>query len=284
MSCKLPDVELAYACVCCGYRTLSEPPGSHEICPVCGWEDDVYQLRWPYRSGGANEPSLIEAQRSVTAQGSSSESTQVRQPADEADFDREPFWRPIEVGRDRFEPHGGHLALWPEDRTVLYWWRRRAGAAWWEEIAPAVLEFDEADGAPIAAFVEAVRVVAAAAPPADPDNLSGMAIDFDHYLWRCPSIQQVAVSTSSEPGRQLTARCLADPAASPQRVAAEIKQAWLRDLRYSYWETHSLRSTPTSVELDVATMIGEGGYYITGSIIVGWAEPTAPQSHQPEEP
>lgn len=152
------------------------------------------------------------------------------------------------------------------------------------EIAPAVLEFDEADGAPIAAFVEAVRVVAAAAPPADPDNLSGMAIDFDHYLSRCPSIQQVAVSTSSEPGRQLTARCLADPAASPQRVAAEIKQAWLRDLRYSYWETHSLRSTPTSVELDVATMIGEGGYYITGSIIVGWAEPTAPQSHQPKNP
>jgi hypothetical protein len=227
---------------------------------------------------------LIEAQRTVAAQGSSVESTQARQSADEADFDREPSWRPIDVCRDRFEPHGGQLALWPEDRTVLYWWRRRAGTAWWQEVTPAVLKFDEADGAPTAAFVEAVRVVAAAAPPADPDNLSGMAIDFDHYLWRCPSIRQVMVSTGRDPGRQLTARCLADRAASPQRVADEIKHAWLRDLRYSYWETHSLRSTPTSVELDVATMISEGGYYITGSIIVEWAEPTAPQSHQPEVP
>lgn len=207
----------------------------------------------------------------------------MRVPADEADFDPEPFWRPIEVGRDRFEPQGGHLALWPEDRTVLYWWRRRAGTTWWEQTSPAAPEFDEVDGAPIAAFVEAVRGVAAAGRPADPDNLSGMAIDFDAYLWRCPSIRQVNVSTSTEPARQLTARCLADPAASPQRVAGEIKQAWLRDLRYNYWEVHALRSTPTSVVLDVATMIGEGDYYITGSIIVEWAAPTAPQTHRPEQ-
>lgn len=135
---------------------------------MCEWEDDVYQLRWPFRSGGANEPSLFEAQRSVAAQGSSGGPTQVHEPADEAGFDREPFWRPIDVGRDRFEPQGGQLALWPEDGTVLYWWRRRAGTSWWEETTPAVLEFDEADGAPIAAFVEAVRVVAAAAPRRTP--------------------------------------------------------------------------------------------------------------------
>jgi hypothetical protein len=73
-------------------------------------------------------------------------------------------------------------------------------------------------------------------------------------------------------------------AASPQRVAAEIKQAWLRDLRYTYWETHALRVTPTSLQLDVATMISEGDYYITGSINVGWAEPTdTPKDHQLDE-
>jgi hypothetical protein len=41
----LSGVDIAYPGVCCGYRTMSEPPGSHEICVVCRWEDDVYQLR-----------------------------------------------------------------------------------------------------------------------------------------------------------------------------------------------------------------------------------------------
>jgi hypothetical protein len=242
---------MEFACVCCGYRTISEPPGSHEICPVCGWEDDVYQLRWPYRSG-ANRSSLIEAQKEAPAS---------------ADFDRDPFWRPIDPRRDRFEPRGGQLALWPEDRTVLYWWRRRAGTAWWEEAAPAgVLEFDE----PNAGFADAVRAVAAVAPPADPDNLSGMAMDFDHYLWRCSSIRTVTVSSGPDPVRQLTARCLAERSASPHLVAHEITEAWLRDLRYSYWEAHSLRIAPTSVHLDVATRIDGDGYFIAGTIVVEW--------------
>lgn len=270
---RLLAVDFAYVCVCCGYRTLPEPPGSHEICPVCGWEDDVYQLRWPYRSGGANASSLIEAQRLLTARGSSGEPSRVFEGADRADFDREPLWRPIDAGRDRFEPRGELLAPWPEDRTVLYWWRRRAATLWWQEVTPGVPEFDEADSAQAAAFVDAVRSIAAAAPPADPDNLSGMAIDFDHYLWRCPSIRRVTVSTSADPNRQLTAHCLAEQAASPQQVATEIEQIWLRDLRYAYWETHALRVAATSVRLDVATMISEADYYITGSIIVSWAEP-----------
>ena len=263
-------MEFGVVCVCCGYRTLSEPPGSHEICPVCGWEDDVYQLRWPYRSGGANKSSLIDAQRrfaSLTAEG---EADRVGVRADVADFGREPFWRPIDVGRDRFEARGGHLALWPEDRTVLYWWRRRTGTAWWEEVPPAVLEFAAQDSMPASEFIAAVQAVAGTAPPADPDNLSGMSIDFDHYLGRCPSIRKVAISSSPDPARQLTARCLAERAASPGRVADEITRAWLRDLRYSYWEAHSVRTTATSVELHVATQPGKRDYFITATIIVEW--------------
>ncbi|MGX1964083.1 CPCC family cysteine-rich protein [Streptomyces sp. CB02115] len=41
-------------------------PGSYKICPVCFWEDDGAQFRWPTMGGGANKVSLIEAQRTST--------------------------------------------------------------------------------------------------------------------------------------------------------------------------------------------------------------------------
>jgi len=53
-----------YPCPCCGNIVHDQPPGSYSICPVCTWEDDIIQLRWPDYSGGANGPSLIAAQSS----------------------------------------------------------------------------------------------------------------------------------------------------------------------------------------------------------------------------
>ncbi|RAO38309.1 hypothetical protein ONO23_01060 [Micromonospora noduli] len=237
---------------------------------MCGWEDDVYQLRWPYRAGGTNERSLVDAQRSVTPSVSSPDAgTQTR--ADVADFEREPLWRRIDDRRDRFESRGGSLAPWPANRTVLYWWRRRTARAWWEDVTPSALTYGDGGDSRVTEFVAAVRAAADATPPADPDNLSGMAIDFDHYLWRCRSIRQVTVSSSADPARQLTAHCLAEQAASPHQVAAELEEVWLRDLRYQHWEAHLLQITPTSVGLHVATMNSQGGYYITASIITRWS-------------
>ena len=41
--------------------TLSEaPPGTYEICAICGWEDDPVQFDDPDYRGGANGPSLNE--------------------------------------------------------------------------------------------------------------------------------------------------------------------------------------------------------------------------------
>ncbi|WP_239145206.1 CPCC family cysteine-rich protein [Actinoplanes couchii] len=235
--------------MCCGHLTLTGPPGSRQVCRVCGWEDDVYRLRWPYRAGGS---SLIEAQKKVTGP---------------AEFDRDPFWRPIDTARDRFEPGGRELAPWPEDRTVLYWWRRRPGTLWWEEPGPRP---EDAGDGPADDFAEAVRAVAAF-PPATADNLQGMAVDFDHYLWECPSIRDVVVVSGPDPDRQLTAHCRAESASAPHRVAADVEQVWTRDLRYVHWEAHRVRLEPASVILDAVTVSSENGYRITATIVVTWA-------------
>src|ERR1700730_12529328 len=86
----LNGVDLAYPCMCCGYRTLSEPPSSDEFCVVCRWEDDVYQLRWPNRQGGAIPTSLIDAQRNVLAHGVSNDGSVGSARVDAADYERDP--------------------------------------------------------------------------------------------------------------------------------------------------------------------------------------------------
>ncbi len=62
-----------YPCVCCGHLTMDEPPGSFEICPVCFWEDDSVQLRWPDWYGGANHPCLVDAQQNYQRFGACDE-------------------------------------------------------------------------------------------------------------------------------------------------------------------------------------------------------------------
>ena len=47
-------------CPVCGQYRFEE---SHDICPVCGWEDDRVQFTYPDYRGGANELSLNEARR-----------------------------------------------------------------------------------------------------------------------------------------------------------------------------------------------------------------------------
>src|ERR671935_1919416 len=50
-----------FPCPCCGFVTLDEqPPGTYEICRMCGWEDDPVQFDDPDYRGGANGDSLRE--------------------------------------------------------------------------------------------------------------------------------------------------------------------------------------------------------------------------------
>ncbi len=49
-----------FKCPVCGKYTFQSGPGSYEICPVCGWEDDKAQYKDPNLKGGANKLSLKE--------------------------------------------------------------------------------------------------------------------------------------------------------------------------------------------------------------------------------
>ena len=65
------DLDLR-ACPCCKYLTLETvEAGSYEICPVCGWEDDLSQFEYPNLAGGANCPSLEQARRNFLEFGAS---------------------------------------------------------------------------------------------------------------------------------------------------------------------------------------------------------------------
>lgn len=117
-----------YPCPCCGYLVFDEPPGSYAICPICFWEDDHVQLRFPTLEGGANELSLIQSQKNYVEFGACEKRFQgdVRKPK-KTDL-RDPQWRMIDESNDRFEEPINDIeefTPYPDDGTTLYYWRPR---------------------------------------------------------------------------------------------------------------------------------------------------------------
>jgi hypothetical protein len=123
-----------YPCPCCGYRVNRLPPGYHEVCPICGWEDDMTQLRFAEMPGSANRVSLITAQQNFNDFGAADPrgaNTDVRDPV--PGEVRDVGWRPIDPGTDNIEqPSRGvrYADSYPEDTTVLYYWR----ATYWRRV------------------------------------------------------------------------------------------------------------------------------------------------------
>jgi hypothetical protein len=115
-----------FTCPCCGNHTLSEPPGSYEICKVCFWEDDGVQLLDPAFRGGANGPSLMECQANFQRFGASEERFvgNVRPPG--PGETRDPEWRPAvesdqrssRVPRDLSDEEYKNVETW-------YYWKRK---------------------------------------------------------------------------------------------------------------------------------------------------------------
>lgn len=71
-------------CPCCGFKTLSER-GGYEICPVCFWEDDLYQSDNPDYKGGANKMSLNQTKKNFAEWGACDKDMlfYVRKPLDD---------------------------------------------------------------------------------------------------------------------------------------------------------------------------------------------------------
>ena len=115
--------EPRFPCPCCGYLVFRQSPDSYDICPICFWEDDGVQLRWPDAPGGANRTSLVEAQRNYARFGAKDERAlpHVRPP--EPGEVREEGWEPADLRRYYFERQGELRGPWPTDKTTLYWWR-----------------------------------------------------------------------------------------------------------------------------------------------------------------
>ncbi|MGW0912123.1 CPCC family cysteine-rich protein [Streptomyces sp. NPDC002784] len=108
-------------CPCCGHLTLLEL-WTYEICEVCRWEEDPFQLRFPHIDFGPNHGlSLIEAQANYRRTGAVAEQVRRRARPPKDDEPVDPGFRPADPARDPFEQApGGRM---PDDLTVLYYWR-----------------------------------------------------------------------------------------------------------------------------------------------------------------
>ena len=92
-------------CPACGFRTLADGYGSHDICVICDWEDDGVQLANPTSGGGANRESLAEAQAAILERLPFERKTHL-------EHHRDPQWRPL---------NAAELADANARRTIKHW-------------------------------------------------------------------------------------------------------------------------------------------------------------------
>ena len=116
-----------FPCPCCGYLVFDQMPGSHKVCPICCWEDNLVQLRFPLMPGASNVVSLQVAQQNYQQFGSAEKRkfSSVRRPRKSEE--RESGWRMLDPDIDNIEePRSGinYADSYPVyDSSVLYYWR-----------------------------------------------------------------------------------------------------------------------------------------------------------------
>ncbi len=121
------ETGIKYPCPCCGYLVFTTQPGSYQKCPICLWQDNLAQLRFPLMPNVANHVSLQQAQRNFEECGAA-EKRNAGLPREPFDTEvRDEAWRPLDPQRDNIEePQRGidYADSYPvRDTTVLYYWR-----------------------------------------------------------------------------------------------------------------------------------------------------------------
>lgn len=95
-------MEKRFPCPCCGYLVHNEPPGLHNICPICFWEDDGDQLAFPLHGGGANRVTLLQGQKNYLDFGACEERIKQYARPPLPDVRRAEGWRPIDLTLDGY--------------------------------------------------------------------------------------------------------------------------------------------------------------------------------------
>jgi hypothetical protein len=116
-----------FPCPCCGHQVFLHQPGHHEKCPICLWEDDLAQLRFPRMPGSSNHVSLEQGQQNFAELGVSERRYRGEGRAPFEEEPRDSSWRPLDPAHDNIEePQRGidYAESYPlTDTTVLYYWR-----------------------------------------------------------------------------------------------------------------------------------------------------------------
>jgi len=101
-----------FPCVCCGYLVYASFCGG-EVCPICGWQDNLHQLRDPFYTSTV-QSSLFQSQRNYLRFGPKNK--KLLEQYSRSD------WRPIIKTFDDFcSPDGqGTISSNPDD---LYYWK-----------------------------------------------------------------------------------------------------------------------------------------------------------------
>ena len=110
-----------YACPCCGYYTLTEPPlHTYLICPICFWEDAAPIDPWRY--GPSNQVNLLQAQLNFAEFGACEREWINHVRASTPGDQRIPGWQPLELVIQT-QP-SALLRRFAPSETVLFDWLR----------------------------------------------------------------------------------------------------------------------------------------------------------------
>jgi hypothetical protein len=113
-----------YTCPCCGFKVFDDVPGSFEICPICYWEDEAKQLRYPLETG-ANTFSLVQSQINFEKHNVSNPELKLLVRPVSSDDEKDPNWHKIDLKKDKIAIKSEDkidVNVYPNDLTRLYYW------------------------------------------------------------------------------------------------------------------------------------------------------------------